>query len=589
MVLSRFIYLISTKALFQEGFLITKTDYTTMHMNTDFDQTELTTLIKNSFINLTERQICDLEMIMIGGFAPLATFLGEEDYKKVVSDMRLADGSLWPMPIVLAINGEKKEELEGKDAVVLKDQQGVPLAIMNLVDVYKPDLEFECEKVYGTTDTNHPYVKLLLEQGELWYISGPLTLINHPKRLDFKDLRKSPEQTKQYFKDKGWKKVIGFQTRNPIHKSHFHSTLNALDEIGKDARLLVHPVVGETQDKDVDYHVRVKCYKEVMSHYPENKASLALLPLSMRMAGPREALWHALIRKNYGCTHFIIGRDHAGPSASTKEGEDFYGDFDAYELAKKYEDEIGITIIPSGMVCYVADRDEYVDTTKVKEIDNVLHLKGRELRRKLRDGEDIPEWFTFANVANELTRQYKPRKKGGFCVYLVGLSGSGKSTLASALEAKLREIEHDRKITRLDGDVLRLHLTSELGFSKEDRSKSVRRAGYVASEIVKHGGIALSAQIAPYEVDRQYNRDQIAHHGGYVEIFVNTSLEACEERDIKGLYKAAREGKIEHFTGISDPFEEPENAELMVNGEDNLDELVDTVISYLEKEGYVEV
>jgi sulfate adenylyltransferase len=549
---------------------------------------ELTDLIKNSFITLTPRQVSDLDMILNKGFDPLKTFLNEEDYKSVVDDMRLSDGTVWPMPIVLSVDDKKYEQLKKQKKVVLKDQTGIPLVIMDLDEIYEPDLEKECEKVYGTTDTNHPYVKQVLLDGKKYYVSGNLKVINQPKYVDFKDLRMSPDEVKDQIKKKGWKKVVGFQTRNPIHKHHFHASLKSLEQVGDDAGLLVHPVVGETQEGDVDYHIRLKCYREILPHYPKDKTMLSLLPLSMRMAGPREALWHAIVRKNYGCTHFMVGRDHAGPSTKTKDGEDFYGKFDAFDLVKSFEKEIGIEIVPAGMVCYVEEKDQYFDLKEAEEKGyRAEHLSGTKMRELLKNGEEIPEWFTFSNVAKELQKFYKPKAKSGFALYLVGLSGSGKSTLAEALEYKLREIENERQVTLLDGDVVRLNLTGELGFSKEDRSKNVRRIGFVSDQIVKHGGISICANIAPYEEDRKYNRDLISNNGGYIEIFVDTPIEICEKRDIKGLYKAAREGKIKAFTGISDPFEEPENADIKVNGDRDIDELVDEVLNHLKKEGYI--
>jgi len=538
-------------------------------------------------ITLDERQQCDLELLLSGAFAPLKSFLTEKEYQSVIHEMRLPTGEIWPMPIVLGVSQEMGEDVALGEEIVLKNKQGLPLAVLTVSEKYKPDFENECTQVYGTTDCSHPYVAYLLEKKWVYLLSGTLEEVQLPGFIPFAHVRKTPEQMREHIAEQGWKKVIGFQTRNPIHKSHFHATLRSLEDVGDDAHILIHSVIGETQPGDVPPHVRMKCYEAVLEHYPVGRASLSALPLSMRMAGPREAVWHALIRKNYGCTHFIVGRDHAGPSVSNVDGEDFYGAFDAYELAKKYESELGITILPAGMICYVEDQDIYATTDEIPEGSTVLHLKGREMRKLLNEGKPIPEWFTFKNVADILKMHYRPLHESGVAIYVIGLSGAGKTVLSQALHAYLEELQLHRPVTLLDGDEVRLHLSNGLGFSKGDRKVNVRRVGYVASEIVKHGGIAICANIAPYDDDRLYNRQRISEYGGYVEVFIDTPLETCEERDVKGLYKAAREGKIKEFTGISDPFETPTKADLILDGRTNVQELVTTVIDHLKKEGYL--
>ncbi|MDP7072688.1 MAG: adenylyl-sulfate kinase, partial [Candidatus Marinimicrobia bacterium] len=331
---------------------------------------------------------------------------------------------------------------------------------------------------------------------------------------------------------------------------------------------------------------RVRCYKAAMPRFPENSAMLSLLPLAMRMAGPREALWHALIRKNYGCTHFIVGRDHASPGTG-EDGKPFYGPYDAQDLLKKHEKEIGIEMVTFKMMVYAADKKKYLPADEIPEWSESKSISGSELRQLLRDGAEIPEWFSYPEVVEELRKTKPKQNKRGFTIFFTGLSGSGKSTLANALMIKLLE-DGRRPVTLLDGDIVRKHLSSELGFSKKDRSINVRRIGFVASEITKNGGIAICAPIAPYASDRRFNRELIEPLGGYIEVYVNTPLEICEARDAKGLYAKARAGTLKEFTGISDPYEEPENAEIIQSSVDkDPEKIVEVIISYCFKEMYL--
>ncbi len=550
-------------------------------------------------IDLSDRLLCDVELLLDGSFAPLVGFLNEQDYKSVVSDTRLANGKLWPIPIVLPIDGVLKEKIKHEEYVILKNSYGLPIAKLYVQDIYKPDIRKECKKVYGSNDKNHPYVSIIKNlvkesNDDLWYVGGPLEKINMPPHFDFQEDRMTPEQTRVFFADNNWSTVVGFQTRNPMHRSHLELTKYALRQVAKDydygensnPKLLIQPIVGVTQECDIDYYTRVKCYKLIMKEYPEGLAKISLLPLSMRMAGPREAMWHALIRKNYGCTHFIVGRDHAGPSFKKKNGDSFYGPYDAHELLEKHKDEIGIEIVKSKMIVYVKDIQDYMPIDEVPESMEVLNISGTEQRRMLRDGEEIPSWFTYPSIVEELRKSVVPLDKRGFCIYLIGLSGSGKSTIANTLKNKLQELV-DRPITILDGDIVRKNLSKGLGFSREDRSTNVRRIGYVASEIVKHRGIAICSNIAPYEEDRLENRKLISGRGGYIEIYVNTPLQACEERDIKGLYKLARQGVIKEFTGISDPFETPEHSDIVLNDYKNLQGSIDTIVNKLKELKYL--
>ena len=513
--------------------------------------------------DLTPRQICDLELLMNGGFNPLKGFLSEEDYNGVVENMRLADGSLWPMPINLDVSEEFAASLEVGEDIALRDQEGVILATMTVTDRWTPNKAREAEMVFGADDDAHPAVNYLHNQAGDIYLGGPVTGIQQPVHYDFRGRRDTPNELRAYFRKLGWRKVVAFQTRNPLHRAHQELTFRAAREA--QANLLIHPVVGMTKPGDIDHFTRVRCYEAVLDKYPAATTHMSLLNLAMRMAGPREAVWHGLIRKNHGCTHLIVGRDHAGPGKNSA-GEDFYGPYDAQELFTKHADEIGIEMVDFKHMVYVQEKAQYFPADEVEKDWTVLNISGTELRRRLSEGLDIPEWFSFPEVVKELRRTKPPRASQGFTVFFTGLSGSGKSTIANALMVKLMEMG-GRPVTLLDGDVVRKNLSSELGFSKEHRDLNIRRIGYVASEITKNGGIAICAPIAPYTATRRAVREDIEAYGAFVEVHVATSLEECESRDRKGLYKLAREGKIKEFTGISDPYEAPETPELKVETE----------------------
>ena len=551
------------------------------------------------FLTLEDRYLCDLDMLLLGGFSPLEGFLGEEDYVSVVEKCRLANGVLWSMPIVLPVSLIDHERLKEVDNILLKDKTGLPIAVLEVgASKYKPDLLKECVNVYGTDDTNHPYVKIVMGLDDCYYYGGRVIKIRDVVHYDFVENRLSAKESRDMIAEKGWKTVVGFQTRNPMHRSHFELTKFAVKEAGEDAKLLLTPVVGVTQPCDVNYHVRVRCYQKLMPYYAKGidrdriEAELVLLPLSMRMAGPREALWHAQIRKNYGCTHFIVGRDHAGPSYKKKTGESFYGPYDAHKILTQYKDELGVEIILSKMIVYIDGVYKPENEICVEDNKRIMNISGTEQRRLLNDGAEIPDWFSFPEIVEELRFEYKHINRRGLCLYFTGLSGSGKSTLANCVMQKIMESEKHRNISLLDADIIRTHLSKGLGFSREDRSANVRRIGYVSSEIVKHNGIVIVANIAPYASDRAANRELISGgtdgcSGNYVEIYVKTSLEICEKRDVKGLYKLAREGKIKEFTGISDPYEEPEGAEIVVDGGDDLGVIVDKIVEWLNSKEYI--
>jgi sulfate adenylyltransferase len=513
--------------------------------------------------DLTQRQLCDLKLLLSGGFSPLEGFLGRTDYEPVLTGMRLADGTVWPIPVTLDVSEKFAGGLRPGAAVGLRDPEGFMIAVMTVEDIFEPDRRREAEATLGTLDETHPGVDHLLNRTHPVYLGGRLRGISRPTEYDFKQLRDEPADLRRRFEQRGWTRVVAFQTRNPMHRAHQELTQRAAQIA--EANLLLHPVVGLTKPGDVDHFARVRCYEHLLKTYPEQTTHLNLLPLAMRMAGPREAVWHAIIRKNYGCSHFIVGRDHAGPG-NDRNGKPFYPPYAAQELVAKLSPELGIGLVPFKEMVYVQDRGQYVPVDEVAAGETVLSLSGTELRRRLREGIEVPAWFTFPEVVEELRRSYPPRHRQGFTVLFTGLSGAGKSTLAHALMAKLMELG-SRSVTLLDGDLVRKHLSSELGFSKEHRDLNVLRIGFVASEITKAGGVALCAPIAPYASIRRRVRELVEAYGAFVEIYVATSLAVCEQRDTKGLYAKARAGLIKQFTGIDDPYEPPERPDVVIDTE----------------------
>jgi sulfate adenylyltransferase len=534
--------------------------------------------------DLTARQLCDLELLVNGGFSPLQRFLGRADYESVCSSMRLADGTLWSIPVVLDLPEEVAGGLSEGSLLALRDAEGVMLAALEVTELYRPDREQEAKAVYGTDSREHPGVAHLLQQTHPVYVTGRLEAIQLPVHYDFRRLRLTPAELRAEFDRLGWRQVVAFQTRNPMHRAHLELTMRAAKEV--EANLLIQPSVGMTKPGDVDHYTRVRCYEALMGRYPRSTAMLSLLPLSMRMGGPREAVFHAIIRKNYGCSHLIVGRDHAGPG-SDSSGTPFYGPYDAQELLRTHQDELAVRMVPFRMMTYVEDLDAYYPDDEVPEGRRALTISGTELRQRLAEGREIPEWFTFPEVAEELRRSYPPRKHQGFTVLFTGLSGSGKSTIANALLSKFLEMG-GRPVSLLDGDLVRKNLSSELGFSKEHRDINIRRIGYVASEITKNGGIAICAPIAPYDAVRKEVRSMIEPVGGFILVHVATRVEICEQRDRKGLYAKARAGIIPEFTGVSDPYEEPADADVTIDTESTTpEEAAQQVLLHLEREGYI--
>ena len=511
--------------------------------------------------DLTQRQLCDIELILNGAFSPLNGFLTQQEYQKVLAEMRLPSGVLWPIPITLDVSEAFAAELKPGQMIALRDPEGVLIATQEIQDLWSPDKLAEARAVFGTEDTAHPGVDFLLNRTQPMYIGGPLRGVEPPMHYDFKLLRDTPAELRGRFRKLGWRKVVAFQTRNPMHRAHQELTFRAAREC--EANLLIQPVVGMTKPGDIDHYTRVRCYEHILEQYPEQTTALSLLNLAMRMAGPREAVWHAIIRKNYGCTHFIVGRDHAGPG-NDASGKPFYDPYEAQELLRQHEEELDITMVPFRNMVYVEDKAQYLAEDEIAPDQKVLSISGTEFRRRLAEGLEIPDWFSYPKVVEELRISHPPRHQQGFTVFFTGLSGSGKSTIANALLVKLLE-NGGRKVTLLDGDLVRKNLSSELGFSKEHRDLNILRIGYVASEITKFGGIAICAPIAPYAATRRQVREVVEANGGFIEVHVATPLEVCEQRDRKGLYAKARAGIIKEFTGISDPYEVPEEPELAVD------------------------
>ena len=532
----------------------------------------------NLSIDLSDRQLLDIEQILNGGFSPLTGFVGNEDYQSILDNMRLADGTLWPMPITLDIDEKTAEPVSLGEEVTLRDPEGVVIASLTVTDLWQPDKIQEAEAVFGTTDICHPGVNTLLNEKKSFYVGGTLQGVTPPLHYDFSQYRHSPASLRAHFDELGWDNVIAFQTRNPIHRAHVIMMKRLMAR--HKANIVIHTAVGRTKPGDIDHFCRLRCYEKVLPYFPGQTAEISILALAMRMAGPREAVWQSIIRQNYGFSHFIVGRDHAGPGRNN-EGGLFYGATDAQELVSSFQDELNIKILRAPFLRYVQERGEFCEEHELLSGEAGLYISGAELRDILCKGEDVPSWFAFPEVVQELQHTMPPRSKQGVTLFFTGLSGSGKSTLANGVMVKLRELG-GRQVSLLDGDVVRKNLSSELTFSKEHRDLNIQRIGYVASEITKNGGIAICAPIAPYTRTRKLVRDMIEPVGVFVEIHVSTPIEVCEQRDRKGLYAMARAGKIKGFTGIDDPYETPETPEMAIDtSQVNMTDAVDNVIARL--------
>ena len=532
-------------------------------------------------VRLSQRSLHDLELLAVGAFSPLDRFMGKVDYEQVIEELRLANGTLFPIPITLTV---KKEELPGKtEQVVLRDVRNNAFAIMDVEEVYGWDPQVEAQKVLGTADPRHPLVSEMIRWGDLC-VSGRLQVFDLPSYSDFMELRRTPSEVREYLETMGHPNVVAFQTRNPMHRIHEELTKRAAERIN--GSLLIHPVVGMTKPGDVDHYTRVRVYRTLVeNYYDQGNTLLSLLPLAMRMAGPREAVWHAIIRRNYGSNHFIVGRDHAGPGKDAS-GRPFYGPYDAQELLAEYQDEIGVKMIPFKELVYLEEQERYVEQGQEPKNAKVLALSGTQIREDyLAKGHYLPEWFTRREISEILLEMYPPRHKQGFCLWFTGLSGAGKSTTGQILTSLL--MERGRQVTVLDGDVVRTHLSKGLGFNREDRDTNILRIGFVAGEIVRQHGAVICAAISPYRAARNECRKMVGEEQ-FIEIFVDTPIEVCEERDSKGLYAKARRGEITGFTGVDDPYEEPRDPEITLDTvsftpEQNARKIID----YLEQRGLV--
>ncbi len=535
-------------------------------------------------ITLNDRQLCDLELLATGAFSPLDGFMPRPDYESVLDRMRLQSGVLWPIPICLSISDTKARTLEVGQSVVLRDQEGFLLAVMHIEDMWPVNREKEALLVYDTTDVTHQGVQYLFNTEGDYYIGGKLEVLSLPLHFDFKQLRMTPQETRSVYQKLKWQRVVGFQTRNPIQRLQFEMTVKAMRQAK--ANLLLLPVTGMTKPGDFDHYTRVRCYRAVTRHYPPDSFVLNLLPLSMRLAGPREALLHTIIAKNYGCTHFIVGRDHAS-SGTDAAGNSFYDSVAAQRMSQEYSKEVGVTIIPFEELVYLPFEDEFRSSDQIPEGEQYISFSSSHIRERIRTGRRIPEWATFAEVVAELKKAYPSPDKQGFTVFLTGLSGAGKSTIAKVLYARFLEMG-DRPVTLLDGDIVRRNLSSQLSFSKEDRDTNVRRIGFVAGEITKNRGIAICAPIAPYNATRAEIRNNIENYGGFIEVHVSTPLEVCEKRDRKGMYAKARAGLIKGFTGVDDPYEIPESPEVKIDTTHLIpDEAAQEILLLLGQKGYI--
>ena len=532
-------------------------------------------------LQLSPRSMCDLELLAIGAFSPLDRFMSKADYIAVLEEMRLANGTLFPIPITLPVQDVQSIE-KGKN-IALRSSKNELLAIMRVEEIYDWNIYQEAGLVLGTTNVRHPLIAEMTSWGKA-YISGPLKVLNLPKHYDFLELRRTPAEVRSTVQALDHTNVVAFQTRNPIHRAHEELTKRAAAQVG--GALLIHPVVGMTKPGDVDHYTRVRAYKALVERYYDKMTTvLSLLPLAMRMAGPREAVWHAIIRRNYGANYFIVGRDHAGPGVDSS-GHPFYGPYDAQNLLQRFEPEVGVNMIPFREIVYLPDEARFEEQHRVPRGTRIATLSGTQVRDEyLSKGVALPDWFTRPETAAILSKISRPAHQQGFCLWFTGLSGAGKSTIAEIVAILL--MEHGKQVTVLDGDVVRTHLSKGLGFSKEDRDTNILRIGFVASEIVRHHGSVICAAVSPYRAARNECRSMVGKDH-FIEIFVDTPLEVCEQRDIKGLYAKARRGDLKGFTGIDDPYEEPLNPEIRLNTtgdfpEDNAHQIID----YLADRGFL--
>ncbi|KAJ2009742.1 Sulfate adenylyltransferase [Coemansia thaxteri] len=539
------------------------------------------------YVVLTERQLCDLELILNGGFSPLEGFHTQNEYTSVVANSRLPDGTLWTIPIYLDIDRVELDRLgvaAGSRLTLRDPRDDQALAIITVSDLYHADRATEAIQVYGANDQAHPAVHYLFNNTRDTLVGGSVQAVNAPQHYDYVSIRRSPAEVRALFKKLNWTRVVAFQTRNPMHRAHRELTVRAARL--RHANVLIQPVVGLTKPGDIDHFTRVRVYQAIMPKYPNGMAQLSLLPLAMRMGGPREAVWHAIIRKNFGATHFIIGRDHAGPGPNS-QGQDFYGPYDAQDLVLTYKSELDIDVVPFQMLTYLPDTDEYLPANEVPQGANTLNISGTELRRRLKTGAPIPAWFSYPEVVRILREANPPRDKQGFTVFLTGLHASGKEPIARALQVALNQ-EGGRSVSLLLGETIRHELSSELGYTKRERDINVARIGFVASELTRSGAACIAAPIAPYSAARQLVKQQVSKSGGFYLVHVATPLDACIKNDRAGVYSRAIAGEIKGFTGIDDVYEAPENPDLVADiTKSSISQIVHEIILLLERDGYI--
>jgi sulfate adenylyltransferase len=532
-------------------------------------------------VQISPRSLCDLELLATGAFSPLDRFMGQDDYRRVVDEMRLADGTLFPIPVTLPI--EPTSEVGIGKEIALRSPTNQLLGVMTLEQIFPWDYEREARQVTGTLDTRHPLVAEMTRWSK-WYASGPMQIVELPLHHDFLPLRRTPREVRRHLAEMGYAEVAAFQTRNPMHRSHEELTKRAMEQVK--GALLVHPTVGVTRLEDIDYFTRVRSIQAlVANYYDPARALLSIFPLAMRMAGPREALWHMIIRRNYGASHFIIGRDHASPGKDSK-GQNFYDPLAAHELARRHHKEIGVQPLVFPEFVYLPEENRYENSETIASGTKTQTISGTQVRDEyLRKGKALPAWFTRPEVAQILMHAHPPRERQGFCVWFTGLPSAGKSTIASILASKLHE--YGRRVTMLDGDVVRTHLSKGLGFSHEDRETNVLRIGFVASEIVRHEGVTLCAAVSPYRAARDQVRSRF-EGGKFIEVWVNTPVDVCADRDVKGLYAQAKAGKVKGFTGIDDPYEAPIRPEIEIDTVKlTPEEATQRILDYLEELAFI--
>lgn len=525
-------------------------------------------------VRLSERTLYDLEMLAIGAFSPLSSFMTQADYQAVLSEMRLQDGTLFPMPITLPVSSDAPLHLDTD--IALRTRRNYLIAIMTVEAIYEWDKEAYIQAIIGTNDKRHPLLSEIQQWGDL-NITGRLQVLQLPPHYDFPELRLSPQQVRAQLAQKKRKNVIAFQTRNPMNRAQEAMLKQAMQDM--DASLLLQPIVGLTLPDDVDHYTRVRANTSLVNRYFDKaQVDSVLLPLAMRMAGEREALLQAIIARNYGASHIPIGPDHATIQADEAS-------YAAKTLVEAYHDEIAVQVLPYQEWVYLPEFDDYQDAADVPASQESIRLSSKIMREGYLDkGQTVPAWFVRPEVADILAQAYPPKHQRGLCIWFTGLSGSGKSTTASILSAMLRA--YGRQITLLDGDIVRTNLSKGLGFSKADRDTNIRRIGFVAAEIVRHGGIAICAAISPYQSTRDDVRRQVGE--GFIEVFVDTPLAVCEARDTKGLYAKARRGQIKGFTGVDDPYEVPSNPEIhLQTTEVTADKNAQTVLNYLKGQDFI--